>query len=171
VNGAKYFSIIDLSSSFWQVELSEDCLDFTAFLHNGKQYHFNRTPFGHNSSNAALLRALDNIFEDKINSFAASFVDDFCIFYSKFEDHLSHWNYVLGELSKHGLTVRPSNVHFCKKEVEFLSVIVSKSGIRPNLENVRQIRRFLGICQYQARFLISYAKEVQPLRELLKENK
>ena len=36
VNRAKYFSIIDLSSSFWQVELDEDCKDFTAFLHNGK---------------------------------------------------------------------------------------------------------------------------------------
>ena len=48
VNGAKFFSIIDLSSSFWQMELSEDCKDFTAFLHNGKQYRFNRAPFGHN---------------------------------------------------------------------------------------------------------------------------
>ena len=59
VNGASYFSIIDLSSSFWQVELNEECKDYTAFLHNGKQYRFNRAPFGHNSSNAALLRALD----------------------------------------------------------------------------------------------------------------
>ena len=114
-----------------------------------------RTPFGHNSSNAALLRALDNIFGDKINSFAATFVDDFCILDSKFEDHLVHLNYVLGELAKHVLTVKPSKVHFCKKEVEFLGVIVSENGIRPNPQrinaikeipppkNVRQIRRFL----------------------------
>ena len=79
VNGAKYFSIIDLSSSFWQVELSEEYRDYTAFLHNGKQCRFNRTPFGHNSSNAALLGALDNIFGDEINSFAASFVDENCV--------------------------------------------------------------------------------------------
>ena len=63
----------------------------------GKKYRFNRTPFGHNSSNAVLLWALDNIFEDKINSFAAFFVDDFCIFDTKPEDHLSHLDYVLGE--------------------------------------------------------------------------
>ena len=122
------------------------------------------------------MRAFDNIFGDNINSFAASFVDDFCIFDSKFEDHLVHLDYVLGELAKHGLTVKPSKVHFCKKEVEFLGIIVSENGIRPNPikeipppKNVRQIRRVLGICQYQARFLINYAKEVQPLRELLKE--
>ena len=90
VNGARYFSIIDLSSSFWQVELDEDCKDYTAFLHNGKQYRFNRAPFGHNSSNATLLRALDNIFGNEINSFATSFVDDFCIFDTKFDDHLKH---------------------------------------------------------------------------------
>ena len=41
----------------------------------------------------------------------------------------------------------------------------------PAPRNIRQLRRFLGVCQYQARFLINYAKEVQPLRELLKKDK
>ena len=181
VNGAKYFSIIDLSSSFWQVELSEECRNFTAFLHNGKQYRFNKTPFGHNSSNAALLRALDNIFGDEINSFAASFVDDFCIFDNNYEEHFSHINYILGKLASHGFTINPSKIQFCKREVGFLGYIISENGIKPNPDrisvlmaippprNVRQLRRFLGIYQHQARFLINYAKEAQPLRELLKK--
>ena len=79
--------------------------------------------------------------------------------------------------------MKPSKVHFCKKEVEFLGVIVSENGIRPNPErisaireipppkNVRQLRRFLGIGQYQARFLVNFAIEVQPLRELLRKEK
>ena len=181
VSGAKYFSIIDLSSSFWQVELSEECRKFTAFFHNGKQYRFNRTPFGHNSSNAALLRALDNIFGDEINSFAASFVDNFCIFNNNYEEHLSHIDYILDKLASNGFTIKPSKVQFCKREVEFLGYIISEDGIKPNPnrisalmeipppKNVRQLRRFLGICQYQAHFHINYAKEVQPLQELLKK--
>ena len=181
VNGAKFFSTIDLSSSFWQIELDEGCRDYTAFLHNGKQYRFNRAPFGHNSSSAALLRALDNIFGDEISSFAASFVDDICIFDVDFDEHLRHIDFVLSKLKTHGLTVKPSKVHLFRREVEFLGFIVSQEGIRPNPsriaaindipppKNVRQLRRFLGVCQYQARFLINYAQEVQPLRDLIKK--
>ena len=51
VNGAKYLTILDISASFWQIGLQEPCKDFTAFLLNGKQYRFTRTPFGPNSSN------------------------------------------------------------------------------------------------------------------------
>ena len=139
-------------------------------------------PFGHNSSNAALLRALDNIYGEEINSFAASFVDDFCIFDDDCQEHLSHIDYVLSKLAENGFTVKPSKVQFCKRKVEFLGYIISEDGIRPSPErinaikeipppkNVRQMRRFLGICQYQARFVINYAKEVQPLRELLKKD-
>ena len=36
INGARYFSSIDLSSSFWQIELAKECRDFTAFIHRGR---------------------------------------------------------------------------------------------------------------------------------------
>ena len=35
---------------------------------------------------------------------------------------------------------------------------------------MQQLRRFLGILQYQSRFVINYAREISPLRNLLKKN-
>ena len=170
INGARYYSTIDLSSSFWQVELAAKCRDYTPFLHKGKQYKFKRVPFGLSSSTAALLRALDNIFQGEICRYASCYLDDVCIFDDEFETHLRHIDHVISKLREHGFTVKPEKTHFFKREVEFLGFIISDAGLRPNpkkvesilnippLKNLKQLRRFLGICQYQARFLINYAK-------------
>lgn len=40
----------------------------------------------------------------------------------------------------------------------------------PPPRNLKQLRRFLGICGYQTRFLISYAQTVQPLRTLTRKD-
>ena len=183
INGARYFSSIDLSSSFWQIELAEECRDFTAFIHRGRQYRFRRTPFGISSSSAALIRALSEIFSREIDSYAAIFVDDFCIMDHDYDTHLKHLDYILGKLREHGFSVKAEKTQLIKDEIQFLGFVISEQGIRPNRQkieaildipaprNIRQLRRFLGICQYQARFLINYAREVQPLRELLKKEK
>ena len=41
----------------------------------------------------------------------------------------------------------------------------------PPPKNIWQLHRFLGICQYQARFLVNDINEVQALRDLLKRDK
>ena len=183
INGARYFSSIDLSSSFWQIELAEECRDFTAFIHRGRQYRFCRTPFGISSSSAALIRALSEIFSREIDTYAAIFVDDFCIMDHDYDTHIEHLGYILGRLKEYGFSAKAEKTQLIQHEIQFLGFVISEQGIRPNQKkieaimdipppkNIRQLRRFLGICQYQARFLISYAKEVQPLRDLLRKDK
>ena len=179
VAGSKYFTSIDLSAAFWQIPLAEEYRDMTAFLHNGKQYRFTRTPFGHCTSSAALLRALHHIFKNELDSYVACFTDDFLIHDSDLDLHLEHINTVLTRLREHGFTVKPKKTHFIKREAQFLGFIVSEDGLRPNPtkieaimdipapKNLKQLRRLLGVWQYQARFLINYAKEAEPLRKLL----
>ena len=65
--------------------------------------------------------------------------------------------------------------------MENLGFLISKNGLRPHpakiqsiLEipepkNAKQVRRFLGICNYQSRFLVRYANETEPLRRLIKK--
>ena len=55
----KYLSTIDLTSSFWQVPLKQQCRNYTAFLYEGKCYRYTVTPFGLSTSSAALTRGLD----------------------------------------------------------------------------------------------------------------
>ena len=178
---AKYFSTIDLSASFHQIELHRDSRDFTAFLHKGKQYRFRRCPFGLSSSGAGLLRAIDLVFGDTIEEFGCQFVDDFAICSKTFKDHIQHITYVLTKLAENGFTVKLGKSAFCKSEIELLGYLIDAEGIRANQgrvasitnypppRNVKQLRRFLGMCLYQSRFVLNYAQLVDPLRHILKK--
>lgn len=46
--GVKVMTTIDLTSSFWQIPLEGNSKKYTAFLHRGKYYEYNTTPFGLN---------------------------------------------------------------------------------------------------------------------------
>ena len=105
--GAKYFSVLDLSSSFWQISLDEKHRGMTASLQQGTQYHFTRAPLGHCTSSAALLRALQGIFAQKLYSFVAAFIDDLCVYDAFLDQHLQHIDVVFSKLKEHGFTIGP----------------------------------------------------------------
>ena len=161
--------------------MKEKCRPFTAFLHRGKQYRFKRTPFGLASSSAALSRALDRVFGEDLNHCATLYVDDVCVFSDSLDQHIQDVAFVLERLRLNGFTIKPEKIQLGRKEVEFLGFIISEDGIRANPakigeildlpppKNVKQLRRFFGICQFQSRFLLNYSQAVAPLRALLKK--
>ena len=179
IAGSRFYSRLDLTNSYWQLKLDPLCQPYTAFLHNGVQYCFCRAPFGHSTSNSGLLRALHQVFKEELESFVVCFTDDLLIMDNSYEEHMKHLDIVLHKLKTNGFTIKPTKTHLVQREVNFLGFIVSEVGLRPDplkidsiLEiprprNVRQLRQFLGVCQYQARFLLGYASEAQPLRALL----
>lgn len=85
---AKFFSILDLRNSFWQVPLEEGSRRYTAFPFRQQSYQCKVTPFGLKTSCSALIRALAPIAE-RIKRYATVFVDDIFIFSSTIE-HLQH---------------------------------------------------------------------------------
>ena len=71
--------------------------------------------------------------------------------------------------------------HFGQTEVSFLGHIVSKDGCRPCPENVnavvdikspsniKEVRRFLGMCGFYRKHIKDYAKIAVPLTDLLRQ--
>ena len=57
-------STLDLTSSFWQIALSEKYRKYTAIMVNGHVYEFCVIPFGLKVSTPALLRGLDRELMD-----------------------------------------------------------------------------------------------------------
>jgi hypothetical protein len=57
-NGGCYFTSLDLSSAFLQIQLHEDSRCYTAFLFDSTVYQFKRVPYGFRNSLPAFLRAI-----------------------------------------------------------------------------------------------------------------
>lgn len=86
----EWMSTLDLTNSFWQVELQKESRKYTAFQHKGKTYQFCVTPFGLSTSSAALVRALDQVLDKEFDDFALVYVDDMVCQSNTFTEQLNH---------------------------------------------------------------------------------
>ena len=105
VNGAKHYSILDLSQTVLQIEMHESCRHYTAFLHREKQYRFKFTPFVQTSSGAALSRALDGIFSNELEGIGVTYVDDTALYSNDLDKHIADLDFVLQKFHKNGFTI------------------------------------------------------------------
>ena len=82
-------SNLDLTSSYWQIGLSEESKKYTVFMILNRVLEFNVSAFGIKTSSAALIRAFGVVTAD-LQDFLLMFVDDVHARSNTFEEHLKH---------------------------------------------------------------------------------
>ncbi|PNF24082.1 hypothetical protein B7P43_G04703 [Cryptotermes secundus] len=82
---------------------------------------------------------------------------------------------------KAGFTINAKKCRFCIDEVRFLGHRIDRTGVSADLDRVqsilnypalrytKQLRQFLGTCNFHSRFIIGYANYVAPLTPLSKQ--
>jgi hypothetical protein len=168
--GAKYISSLDLNSAFLQVELHEDSRKYTAFLYDSVVYRYKRVPYGFKNSLPAFMRALRLSLGEGNESFVLAYVDDILVYSRTFEEHLHHLDIVIGKLTHAGFTLNITKCKFCIREIKFLGHVISQAGVAadpariedilnyPSPRNQKQLRQFLGTCNFHNRFIVKYSE-------------
>jgi hypothetical protein len=180
-HGAKYMTSIDLAQAFLQIKLKKTSRPYTAFLFDSAVYQFKRTPYGFRNSLSAFVRGLKLALGFETAEFVVYFVDDLLIYSRSFSDHLIHIDMVLDRLTRAGFTVNAAKCRFCEKEISFLGHKIDQTGVSadpsrmdailkyPAPRNLKQLRQFLGTCNFHNRFILNYADYVAPLLPLMKK--
>lgn len=181
-NQAKYFTVIDLNQGYYQMTLSKESRQYTAFNTPWGLYEHRRLPFGLAVGAAALSQMLDLILGDLKYKYVFSYLDDVIVYSENFEEHIAHITEVFSRLRKAGLTVNPNKLKLAEQKIPFLGHLVSYQGVSIDPERTRSIRefpppsdgqgiaRFIGMVGYYAKFIPEYAKIAAPLNELRKKN-
>jgi len=65
------------------------------------------------------------------------YLDDILIFSKIYDEHVIHVKKVLQALKDHSLLVKLKKYEFYKSEVKFLRYIISREGIRIDLEKIK----------------------------------
>ena len=98
------------------------------------------------------------------------------------KDHLNNLNDVLTRLKQAGLRLKMEKCKFMKPSVKYLGYRVDMHGLHviekkveaiknaPAPENQQQLRSFLGMVNYYAKFVSNYSTVVRQLNELLRHN-
>ena len=176
--GKKFFTKVDLSKGYWQIEVSEEDRPKTAFQAPQGLFQFTRMPFGLITAPATFARMMRMLELEKCSSM--NFFDDILTASDTWEQHLIDVGRMLECLEKNGLTVRPSKIFAGFQELEFLGHMVGGGRIRPEKSKVekilsvprptskKQIRSLMGLLGYYRRYIPAYSVITAPITDQLK---
>ena len=126
LNGACYFSKIDLRSWYHQLRVRDSDIPKTAFHTRYGHFEFVVMPFGLTNAPAAFMDLMNRIYLDQ---FVVVFVDDILIYSKGRAEHEQHLQLTLQVLRENQLYAKLEKCDFWLQEVQFLGHIVSKEGI------------------------------------------
>lgn len=180
LTGSKWFSVLDLRSGYYQVEMSEEHKEKTAFLCPLGFFQFERMPQGITGAPATFQRLMEKAVGDMNLLQVLVYLDDLIVFGKTLEEHEQRLLKVLDRLEEFGLKLSIDKCLLCQPQVKFLGHIVSASGVATDSEKVsavthwkksadlKSLQSFLGFCGYYRRFIQNYSAIVRPLTELTK---
>lgn len=184
LKNARYLSTIDLRSAFWQIPLSAESKEKTAFGLAGKGlYQFKVMPFGLNNASQTQQRLMDRLFPPEHEGKIFAYLDDIVLCHSDFDEHLSALRWVKNQLQGAGLTINTDKCDFARPSLKYLGYIVDKEGLRtdpdkinsilnyPRPETFTDLKRFIGLASWYRRFVENFAMVAAPLHELTKGGK
>ena len=177
VQGARYFSSIDLRDGFFQILMRKEDREKTAFRTRFGSYEYTVLPMGLCNSPSTFMQMMnDSLFD--LRAFVLCFLDDILIFSRTREEHLQHIRRVLQRLREKKLYGKLSKCEFMRSEVGFLGHRIGADGLCvapdkvdavkswPTPRNPHDVRSFLGLAGFYRRFVQNFSKLALPLTEL-----
>ena len=140
-------------------------------------FEFLRMPFGLVNAAQTFQRFIDQVLYGLTCSYA--YLDDILVDSSDADEYLDHLRQVFTRLRDHSIQINLAKCILGVDSLEFLGHQVDKDGIRPLEERGRIIRdypqpdtqselcKFLGIINFDHRFIPGCAQILQPLNDLL----
>ncbi len=169
------FTPLDLVSGYWQVALTEDSKQYTAFSTLNGHYAFKKMSFGISGAPLTFQRLINSVFSGLIGDSVFAFLDDVIIASKDVETHLQKLEEVLNRLKSAGLSLKLTKCNFMKKQIALLGHVLDAEGIHTTPEKVTAVknfpppkdlkflRSFLGLSGYYRSFVPNYSTIARPL--------
>ncbi|MES9880447.1 MAG: RNase H-like domain-containing protein [Sedimenticola sp.] len=180
MNGAKYYSKLDLKLGFHQIELSPPSRDITTFITNDGLYRYKRLSFGVSSAPQTYQRIIQHTIQDIPGCKNVS--DDIIVYGKTRAEHDAALRNVLQRLRDKNLTLNRDKCDFCKTSLTYMGHTLTGEGLMPQNskieavlntkppKNVKEVKSFLGLVNFSAKFLPNFATVSEPIRKLTRRS-
>ena len=176
MNGAQYFSKIDLKMGFHQFVLSPRSRDITTFNTHVGLFRYKRLMFGINAAPEIYQREVASIIRGIPG--VANLADDIVIHGRSESEHDERLLETLSRLEAAGMTLNGEKCVFSAQTINFLGHQISDKGVDPGVnkvqaiseaavpKNVMELKSFLGLVGYCSKFIPFFSDKTEPLRKL-----
>ena len=181
LQGASWFSTLDLRSGYHNIPIREADKDKTAFITRRGSWRYNVMPFGLTCAPSVFQRLMDLVLCGLTYELCMVYLDDIVLFSNDFDTHVSRLQQVFERLRQAGLKLKASKCCLFQRKVSFLGHVVSAQGLEVQEEKVASVRTwpiptnlhdarsFVSFCSYYRRFIPSFANIAAPLYHLTKK--
>ena len=178
--GGKYFTKIDLTQAYQQVELEDESKQYLTINTPKGLYQMNRLPYGIASSPAIFQRIMDQILQGLPS--VVCYLDDILITGKSESEHWENVEQVLKRLQERGIRVNSDKCSFCQSSVTYLGHKIDREGLHPIQEkveaiadapvpkNVTELRAFLALLTYYGKFIENLSTIIKPMTLLLQKD-
>jgi hypothetical protein len=178
--GSKIFSELDVAKAFHQIEVDEESRHLLTFSTPLGLMRLRRLCMGFTSSSEILQRVMSTVLAglDGVRWVH----DDIIVFAETPQQRNERLRRCLSRLREFNVTRNSSKCRFSRREAEFLAMRLSAAGIQPTESkveavkafkeprNATEVRSFLGLVTFVARFIENLADKALPLQKLTKKN-
>lgn len=180
MNGSTWFSKIDLRMGYHQIELDENSRSITTFACHLGLFRYKRLMFGISCAPEMYQHIIRMTLQGCPG--VQNISDDIIVYAPSKQEHDERLKQVLHRLESRGLTVNESKCQYHMRELNFLGHNLSHLGVKPDTSKVEaiskarapevvgEVRSFLGLVNYCARYIPNMATIAEPLRRLTKKN-
>ena len=180
LNGATVFSKIDLNQGYHQLELAKDSRSITTFATHVGLFRYKRLSFGINSAAEIFQKSIEEVLQGIEG--VRNISDDIIVFGKSQADHDAALQAVFQKMRENNLTANPAKCLFNQSSIDFFGHHFSSDGIGADdkkvaalinaspPKNATEVRSFLGLAQYLARFIKDFASISAPICQLTHQN-
>ena len=182
LNGASWFTTLDLRAGYHNVPIAESSRDVTAFVTRKGSWRYKTMPFGLTTAPAVMQRLMDLVLTGLTLETCLVYLDDCIVFGRSFDELYNRLAQVLQRFADAGLKLKPSKCSFFQRRVSFLGHVISEEGLEmqpdkvevvrnwPTPRNVSELKSFLGLCSYYRRLLDHFSDIAAPLNKLTRKS-
>ena len=108
LGSARWFSCLDLTSGYWQVEVAPEDREKTAFVTPYCLFQFRVMPFGLTNAPATFQRLMERVLAGLHWTTCLIYLDDVLIFSATVQQHFTRLREIFDRLKQAGLKMKPS---------------------------------------------------------------
>jgi hypothetical protein len=175
---ARYFATANCVYGDFQLALVEESRDLTTFMLPSGRWQYLRGPMGLSATSDDWCRKSVSFIEGNKN--ARKIVDGILCWGATMQELMTKFDTILLQCKAIGITLSIKKFKI-SKEVAFAGYVVKQGAIRPSperaialkefprLQNIHELRSFLGLAQQLAGFIPNLTHSSESLRHLLKK--
>ena len=182
LSGAYYICTLDCASGYHQIPMCQCDKEKTAFSTRLGLKQWTVMPFGLCSAPLTFTKCMEKLFYGLQWHNVLIYLDDVISFGRDFEEMKQVLCNVLDRFKSGNLLLKSEKCKLFQSSCDFLGFIVSRDGIKCDpkkieciknwkvCESVKEVRQFVGFCQYYRRFIKHFSHICKPLHDLTKKN-